>query len=110
MLYGLLRKGLPADLGSLQATHSDVLRTALDAAVAEGTVPKTVDGQSIDTYLSRLRPQADDRLKTLLGRVLQPTEIEHFADVYQKGGADPSEAWKAVASDSSLGPRAAAVS
>ena len=41
--------------------------------------------------------------------MLQPTEIDHFVDVYQKGGADPSEAWKAVASDSSLGSRAAAL-
>ena len=109
VLYGLLRKGLPAELASLQATHPGVLRTALDAAVADGTIPKTLDGQSIDTYLSGIRPQADDRLKTLLGRVLQPAEIDHFVDVYQKGGADPSDAWKAVASDSSLGPRAAAL-
>jgi hypothetical protein len=109
VLYGLLRKGLPADLASLQATHPDVLRAALDAAVAEGTVPKTLDGQSIDTYLSGIRPHADDRLKTILGRMLRPAEIDHFVDVYQQGGADPSDAWKAVASDSSLGPHAAAL-
>jgi hypothetical protein len=109
VLYGLLRQGLPADLASLQATHPDVLRTALDGAVAAGIVPKAVDGQSIGTYLSGLRPQADDGLKTLLGRLLQPAEVDHFLDVYQQGGADPADAWAAVASDSSLGPRAAAL-
>ena len=51
MLYGLLRKGLPADLGVAAGNASGVLRTALDAAVAEGTVPETVDGRSVDTYL-----------------------------------------------------------
>jgi hypothetical protein len=109
LLYGLLREGCPADLAALQATHPDVQLAALRAAVAKGTVPKTVGGKDIETYLSGLAPQSSAQLKTLLSRLLRPAEADQFFAVYLKSGQDPAAFWKSVAADPTLGGRAAAL-
>jgi hypothetical protein len=109
LLYGLLREGCPADLAALQAMHPDVQLSALKAAVAKGTVPKNVDGRDIESYLSGLTPQPNAQLKTLLGRVLQPPELDQFLAAYLKSGQDPAVFWKSVATDPILGGRAGAL-
>jgi len=105
-LYGLLREGLPADLSALQAAHPDLRRKALMAAVEKGTVPKTVGGKSIESYLSGLASEPSAQLKSLLGRVLKPAEINRFFSEYQKSGDDPAAFWKRIAADSGLGGQA----
>ena len=106
LVYGLLREGYPADVAALRAMHPDVQRGALKAAVAKGTVPKIVGGRDIESYLSGLAPQPNAQLKTLLGRVLQPAEIDQFFAEHLKSGQDPAAFWKSVAADPILGNRA----
>jgi hypothetical protein len=106
LFYGLLREGCPADLAALQAMHPDVQLSALKAAVAKGTMPKTVGGKDIESYLSGLAPQPNAQLKTLLGRLLQPAEIDQFFAEHSKSGGGPAAFWKSVAADPILGNRA----
>jgi hypothetical protein len=109
LFYGLLREGCPADLAALQAMHPDVRLSALKAAVAKGTVPKSVGGQDIESYLSGVTPQPSAQLKTMLGRVLQPAEFDQFFTAYLKSGPDPAIFWKSLAADPALGGRAGAL-
>jgi hypothetical protein len=79
---------------------------ALKAAVAKGTIPASIGGKDIESYLPGLAPQPSIQLKTLLGRVLQPAEIDQFLAMYLKSGQDPAAFWKSVAADATLGGRA----
>src|SRR5262249_55429397 len=56
-----------------------------------------------------LAPQPRVQLRTLLGRVLKPAEIDQFFALYLKSSQDPAAFWKSVAADATLGGLAGAV-
>jgi len=102
VFYGLMREGLPAELTALQWMDPNVRRTALKTAVEKGTVPKTIGGKNIETYLSGLAPVADARLKGVLGQVLNARETDRFVGEYLKNGQHPDAFWKRIAADPAL--------
>ena len=105
VFYALQREGLPADLKALQATHPDVLIAALASAVNKGTVPPTVRGQKIGSYLAGLAPAPDVRLTRLLGAVLEPVELMQFTAAYVASD-EPEKFWKAIRHNPTFANRA----
>lgn len=105
VFYALQREGLPADAKALQATHPDVLKAALASAVSKGTVPSTVRGKKLESYLAGLAPVPDVRLTGLLGAMLEPVELMQFTAAYVASN-DAAAFWKAMALHPTLANRA----
>ncbi|MGF7163611.1 peptidoglycan hydrolase-like protein with peptidoglycan-binding domain [Rhodoligotrophos appendicifer] len=106
VVYGLLTQGLPPNTQAMQSMHPELRLGALRAAVAEGTIPETIDGRKTEEYLSGFAPVPTSQLSALLGRSLSHDEIGNFANQYLES-PDPSEFWKRIESDPAWASRAA---
>lgn len=107
VFYGLLRQGLPADVLALHATHPDVLLNALKSAVKQGVVPSEVGGKKVENHLSAFVPAPESKLRPLLGRILNPNELNLFVGKFLENSQDPDAFWKKIAADPALANRAA---
>jgi peptidoglycan hydrolase-like protein with peptidoglycan-binding domain len=107
LLYGLLSQGLPSEASALYATDPQVRLNALSAAVEQGLVPSEIDGKKIEDYLAGLSPSPADRLQGLLGRILNPDELNLFVVEYLEDSQNPDAFWKRVAENPMWASRAA---
>jgi hypothetical protein len=105
--YGLLRRGMPANLNALYATDPGVRLNALQAAVAEKIVPRQVGARNIEDLLKDLEAPAPQQLQTLLSQLLNPTEVKTFVGQYLKESQNPSAFWERIAADPVWASRAA---
>jgi hypothetical protein len=106
LFYGLLRQGVAAgDANALHAANPAVRAQALENAVNQGVVPSTVGNQKIEDVLAGFKPSAPLEFNTLLGRLVNASEINTLVAEYQQS-ADPDAFWKKIAADPNLAGRA----